>query len=751
MTRSRPKKQHPGSSSKKIAKSKRQEYPAEALTNALKECEANSEKADEAKLSLRQIAALHGLPLSTLHRHLSGITKSTTIGRKPVLGIEVENTIAKNVLAWHDRGLSLRISQLKLFTFDVAKDLHPDAPITKAWARTGVTAKWVHGFMKRHPMISKRISDNLDHHRRNVTVEHVKGFFRLLKEVTDEHGPFTADRIFNLDETNMQPSGRQESVLCRRGSWHAHTAGNANRDSVTLLPCISAAGKLLPPLVICKGKHLGTPRFLKNLKLEGTTWERARFVTQESAYMTSDIFTMYMRDLLLPETAELRSNGKGILLLLDNFGAHLDPRVLQMAVDNGIHMLAFPPHSTHLLQPLDVGIMQPLKHLYTQAFSRWQMADPLNSTKVVSTQMSLEILCLPQSSPTSAWDAANNANNIKSAFFKSGIFPIDFDMVAPKLTHQNLTAVGEDLDRQAEVVASQDQAAEQRHLEQSRQEADAAGPDTPPNRPETLPRLHHQEELHGHPDPPADAPQPEPAAEAPAAIPEQPAQAEPELPVATQLARVDKRMEPPPARRAVHSRLQMPEARLLTSPDFREDLAAKLTAKDMELEEKEKRKAEREQKKAEKDLHMQHKRAEQEAKRQRKAQEHELKRAEQEAKRQRRAEQQEAARQAKANKPQKQNSRQKAQRGKDGAAPASNRPSDVGVQVGKEAAASAVDASAPQACEIAGNSGPGTVAAGTGGTCTNSKTTTPSQKQPQQASTGRQRRAPAHLAGYTMQ
>ena len=37
-------------------------------------------------------------------------------------------------------------------------------------------------------------------------------------------------------------------ALCRRGSWHAHTAGNANRASVTLLPCVSAAGKVLPPL-----------------------------------------------------------------------------------------------------------------------------------------------------------------------------------------------------------------------------------------------------------------------------------------------------------------------------------------------------------------------------------------------------------------------------------------------------------------------------------------------------------------------
>lgn len=52
---------------------------------------------------------------------------------------------------------------------------------------------------------------------------------------------------------------------------------------------------------------------------------------QESSYMTSDIFSNHMRDVLVPETAELRNDGKGILLLLDNYGAHLDPRMLETA------------------------------------------------------------------------------------------------------------------------------------------------------------------------------------------------------------------------------------------------------------------------------------------------------------------------------------------------------------------------------------------------------------------------------------
>ena len=106
----------------------------------MKECAANADR--DNKLSLR--AKLHGVPLNTLHRHFKGITKSSRIGRKPLLGIDIEDRIAANIMAWHDRGLSLR-NQLKLFTFYVAQKLQPNAPLVKAWAKTGVTAKWVRG------------------------------------------------------------------------------------------------------------------------------------------------------------------------------------------------------------------------------------------------------------------------------------------------------------------------------------------------------------------------------------------------------------------------------------------------------------------------------------------------------------------------------------------------------------------------------------------------------------------------------
>lgn len=43
-------------------------------------------------------------------------------------------------------------------------------------------------------------------------------------------------------------------------------------------------------------------------------------------------------------------------LLYDNHESHLSIRVLDLAKENGVTIVTFPPHSTNKLQPLDVGI-----------------------------------------------------------------------------------------------------------------------------------------------------------------------------------------------------------------------------------------------------------------------------------------------------------------------------------------------------------------------------------------------------------
>ena len=50
--------------------------------------------------------------------------------------------------------------------------------------------------------------------------------------------------------------------------------------------------------------------------------------------------------------------------------------VIDLAKNNGVVMLCFPPHCTHRLQPLDVSFMKPLSTLYSDEIRKWLRSHP---------------------------------------------------------------------------------------------------------------------------------------------------------------------------------------------------------------------------------------------------------------------------------------------------------------------------------------------------------------------------------------
>ena len=58
--------------------------------------------------------------------------------------------------------------------------------------------------------------------------------------------------------------------------------------------------------------------------------------------------------------------------------------LIELAKEKGVHLLCFPPHLTHILQPLDVSVYHPLKQSWATVLKEFKldsMAD--NVTKVV--------------------------------------------------------------------------------------------------------------------------------------------------------------------------------------------------------------------------------------------------------------------------------------------------------------------------------------------------------------------------------
>jgi hypothetical protein len=61
------------------------------------------------------------------------------------------------------------------------------------------------------------------------------------------------------------------------------------------------------------------------------------------------------------------------LLILDGHGSHVTIPFMGYAIKNRILLTALPPHSTHTLQPLDVGMFGPLSKAYSAELLQQQL------------------------------------------------------------------------------------------------------------------------------------------------------------------------------------------------------------------------------------------------------------------------------------------------------------------------------------------------------------------------------------------
>jgi DDE superfamily endonuclease len=55
------------------------------------------------------------------------------------------------------------------------------------------------------------------------------------------------------------------------------------------------------------------------------------------------------------------------LLLLDGFTSHIEYKFVKYAEEYNIILFSLPPHTSHLLQPLNIIYFQPYKHYHSEA------------------------------------------------------------------------------------------------------------------------------------------------------------------------------------------------------------------------------------------------------------------------------------------------------------------------------------------------------------------------------------------------
>jgi hypothetical protein len=164
-----------------------------------------------------------------------------------------------------------------------------------------------------------------------------------------------------MDETGfmMGVGGRQKVIVPAGPNANHFKAQPGNRDSTTVIECIGSGGQPIPPLIIFKGRvHLyGDHRRMLG---PANDWF---FGVSINGWTSNDLALKWLQLIFDPATQQPRETDWRILLM-DGHASHTSVEFLDECWKKRIIPMCFPPHSTHIMQPLDVSIFGPLTRAY---------------------------------------------------------------------------------------------------------------------------------------------------------------------------------------------------------------------------------------------------------------------------------------------------------------------------------------------------------------------------------------------------
>lgn len=219
---------------------------------------------------------------------------------------------------------------------------------------------------------------------------------------------FNVGQIGNADQTPVYWDMPSSYTVTLKGvkSVPIRSTGN-EKQRCTVMPAITADGKILPPYVILERKLVP-----KNIKISGNLMLRA----QQKGWMEKSLVLDFIRKVWCFRPGGLRKTNS--ILVWDSFKAHLTDKVKKELQDANTNIIVIPGGLTSILQPLDVCINKPFKDKFRKKYSDWMAFGehsftPAGKMKKPSVQNILDWI-------NQAWDEVET-DTIQKSFKKCGI------------------------------------------------------------------------------------------------------------------------------------------------------------------------------------------------------------------------------------------------------------------------------------------------------------------------------------------
>ncbi|KAL3713144.1 hypothetical protein TMatcc_001847 [Talaromyces marneffei ATCC 18224] len=314
-------------------------------------------------LNIREATRIYDIPRTTLRDRLKGIEyKGEKRANHHKLTQSEEDSLVKWVLDLDRRGLPPRHSLVReMVNYLLLQHGKPQ-----------VGKNWVTNLIKRRPEIDSKFARKYNYERAKCEdPKIIQEHFDRVRDAISEYGILPED-IYNFDETGFAMGLCATAKVITGSDRYARPKllQPGNREWVTAIEATNSTGWAIPYI---NGRSIGSYR----------------------------------------------------MLILDGHGSHLTAEFDRTCTENNIIPICMPPHSSHLLQPLDVGCFAVLKRHYGQQVEQ-RMRDGFNHIDKLDF-----LMAFPK-----ARTEAYKARTIQNSFVATGLVPFNPDRVIQQLNIQ---------------------------------------------------------------------------------------------------------------------------------------------------------------------------------------------------------------------------------------------------------------------------------------------------------------------------
>ena len=216
---------------------------------------------------------------------------------------------------------------------------------------------------------------------------------------------------YNIDESwlGTRSFAKKPSVLAGRGSKVPYQISNICSEHVTFTMCSCANGNILPPMITYT-KSLPT---CDEFHQQGP--QNALYNCTPSGHINTDLYLMYVKH-LEPYLCKERP----VVIFQDNLYCHDSKELVEFCVSKGIHLINFPPKTSHIIQPLD-KLFGPLKtKIDAKASQAFQLTKKPVSRVHVPTILRFAMKDISKDS-------------VKESFRVTGVYPFSRDAISSEV------------------------------------------------------------------------------------------------------------------------------------------------------------------------------------------------------------------------------------------------------------------------------------------------------------------------------